>query len=311
MSYNQVRINPVDSADLTEIETNIERNLDLIKNWIEYKPGFIDKSLTGVLLGAGPSLEANLKCGFIHKDTFKSRHVLEQSADCDYQSAAMVFTVKHSLPLLMEYGFDNLNCVVLDPRPIDGESTHGVIRNKLYGAATPERVVFYVASMTHPSVTEYLLEHNFNVIGWHATTRAMEKFKDRVKESIGGGTCSIMRAFGLGRECFGIRKYLILGLDSSLEAPEQSVLDDPDSYWYTDKDPVSGAPKRLQMFYGQGESLSSNRFLPLWSTGELAAQLQDQEALLSQRKELGLDIHVLGTDKGRSLLGQIADAFGV
>jgi hypothetical protein len=298
MSYNQVRINPVDSADTSEIENNIEKNLDLIKTWVDYKPGFIDTSLTGVLLGGGPSLEANLKCGFIHKDTFPS-------------DTHMVFTVKHALPLLMEYGFDNLNCVVLDPRPIDGESTHGVMRNVLYGAAKPESVVFYVASMTHPSVTEYLLAHNFTVVGWMATTQALKRFQEQVKVSIGGGTCSIMRAFGLGRECFGIRRYLCLGIDASLETPSKEILDNPNSYWYTDKDPVSGSPKRLQMFYGQGESLSSNRYLPLWSTGELGALLQDQEALYSQREQLGLEIHVLGTDKGRSLTGQIADAFGV
>jgi len=310
MSYNQVRINPVDSADLTEIEDNIERNLALLSNWIEPKPNYIDPNLTAVLLGAGPSLKRNLECGFIHKGTFRSVSDVERGTR-DYQSAAMVFTVKHALPLLMEYGFSDLHCVVLDPRPIEGESTHGVIRSTLYESADPDKVTFYVASMTHPSVTEFLISKGFKIVPWHASTSALTKFKDQVKVSIGGGTCSIMRAFGLGRECFGIRKYLLLGLDWSMENPPNEVVNDPKSYWHTAKDPVSGAPKHLQSFYGQGETLNSNRYLAHWTTGELLAACQDAESLFSQRKELGIDVHVLGTDKGRSLMGQIADAFGV
>jgi len=296
-NYSQLKVNPIDSAELSSIEDNIETNLGLISEWIQPWAGEPSRK-KAVLLGAGPSLRHLLKAGFIHKDMFSPE---------DYE----VFTCKHALPLLMEYGFTNLYCVVLDPRPIDGISTHDVKRRDLYEAADLARVTFAVASMTSPTVTTFLLDRGYKIQGWHADSQALLKFKDRVPFSIGGGTNSILRSIGLGATCFGIREFNLIGLDSSLEPPAKADVDNPQSYLYTDRDPVTGSPKYLKSFCGPGEGLHSNKYIAMWTTGELAAQLQDIENFFTHGPKMGLKFNVLGTDKGRSLMGQLADAFGL
>jgi len=294
--YQTLKVNPIDSADISDIENNVETNLGLISDWLVPQPEASNR--IGVLIGAGPSLGKLLKAGFIHKDMFPS-------------DKYVTFTCKHALPLLMEHGFTDLYCSVLDPRPIDGISTHDVKRRDLYESADPKRVTFLVASMTHDSVTTYLLDRGYKVLGWHADSLALKKHKERIPFSIGGGTNSILRAIGIGTACFGIREFNLIGLDSSLEQPPRDVEKDLTSYLYTDKDPVTGSPKYLKSFCGSGEGLHSNKYIALWTTGELAAQLQDLEAFFTHQKEMGIKLNVLGTDKGRSLIGQLADSFGL
>lgn len=293
-NYASLQINPVDSADLSEIENNIETNLGLITDWVVPCLPDLVPNKKAVLIGAGPSLKANLKAGFIHKDMFPSD---------DY----VVFTCKHALPLLMEYGFQDLRCLVLDPRTIHGISTHNVKRKDLYDSAKPENVTFYVASMTHPDVTQHLIDNGYTVVGWHAASKALEKFKERAKFNITGGTNSILRGILLGKLVFNISEFLLIGLDSSIEQPPKEVVDNFESYLYRDIDPVTKAPKYLKSFFGSGEGLHSNKYLGLWTTGELAAQLSDLEQFFTHRKQLGIELKIIGTDKGRSLVGQLGD----
>lgn len=296
-NYQTLRVNPIDSADLTDIENNVETNLGLISDWLT-PAGGPDMFKKGVLLGAGPSLGKLLKAGFIHKNMFSPTEYV-------------TFTCKHAIPLLMEHGFTDLYCSVLDPRPIDGISTHDVKRRDLYESADPKHVTFLVASMTSPTVTSYLLDRGYTVKGWHADSLALKKHKERIPFSIGGGTNSILRAIGIGSTCFGIREFNLIGLDSSLEQPSKEVEADPNSYLYTDKDPVTGSPKYLKSFCGPGEGLHSNRHIALWTTGELAASLSDLENFFTHAPQMGIKFNVLGTDKGRSLIGQLADSFGI
>lgn len=298
-NYASLRINPMDSAELPEIEANIETNLGLIRSWVHPQVTNGTKPKTAVLLGAGPSLKACLKSGFLHKDMFPPE---------DY----LLFTCKHALPLLMEYGFTNLNCMVLDPRPIDGISTHDVKRRDLYDTATPDRVTFILASMTEPSVTQYLIDREFNIIGWHAASTALKKFiGTRVKEEeiVSGGTNSILRSILFAKMFYGINKFLLLGLDSSIEQPSKEEENNPNSYLYTEVDPITGHPKYLKSFFGEGESLNSNKHLSKWTTGEMAAQLSDLEQFFNNRKRLGIELHIIGTDKGKSLIGQLGDHY--
>lgn len=293
--YSELRINPMDSADLSEIENNVEANLGLMKDWIKTVDAPTGRK--AVLIGSGPSLKRCLKTGYLHKDMYDPAHW-------------DIFCAKHALPLLMEAGFTNLKCVVLDPRPIEGTSTHDIKRLDLYGAATPDRVEFLVASMTHPSVTNYLLENKFKVTGWHAATKALEKFKDKIKFMIGGGTNSILRAVGIAKDCYGAREIFLLGIDCSIEDPPKADENDPTSYLYTAKDPITNSPKYLKSFFGPGEGWNSNKYLAKWTTGELAASLQDLEQFFQAQKEIGITLRIIGTDKGRTLSGQLADFFG-
>ena len=297
-SYSPVKINPIDSADISEIESNVETNLGLATEWIKLWDKKEPSHKKAVLIGAGPSLKRLLKAGFIHKDMFPS-------------SDFVTFTCKHALPLLMEYGFKDLYCVVLDPRSIDGISTHDVKRRDLYDSADPERVTFLTASMTNPSVTTYLMDRGFKQIHWHADSLALEKFKERVDIRFSGGTNSILRSIAIGYNSFGIREFNLIGLDSSLDTPSKEDIDNPESYLYTDKDPVTGHPKYLKSFCGPGEGLHSNKYIALWTTGEMLAQTADLEAFFTRASQMGVKFNVLGTDKGRSLIGQLADSFGI
>ena len=301
-SYRGLQIRPMDSADLSEIENNIETNLGLIQNWI----GIFDKALAptprptkAVCIGAGPSLKRCLKSGYIHKDMFPKE---------DY----IIFTCKHALPLLKEYGFKGFYCVVLDPRAVEGVSTHGIVRQNLYEAIDPDtdEVTFMVASMTSPTVTTFLQDRGYKVVGWHAATKALDKFKERVPFCINGGTNSILRSIGLAKDCFGIEETYLLGLDSSLEQPSKEDVDNPSSFLYTELDTIAKSPKYLKSFFGPGEGRNSNKFLSLWTTGELAAQLADLEQFFHNRDKLGLKLRIIGTDKQRSLAGQLADFYG-
>ena len=102
-----------------------------------------------------------------------------------------------------------------------------------------------------------------------------------------------------------------IGLDSSLDTPSKEDIDNPESYLYTDKDPVTGHPKYLKSFCGSGEGLHSNKYIALWTTGEMLAQTADLEAFFTRASQMGVKFNVLGTDKGRSLIGQLADSFGI
>lgn len=313
-NYQGIRINPMDSVDLTEIENNIEANLELITTWVDTPEVPVPESAKkAVILGAGPSLKESLGCGYIHKDMFRQAAPSSPADAGSHYNDYEIYTCKHALPLLKKYGFKDYYCVALDPREIDGISTHDVKRSELYDAVTPEdNVTFLIASMTHPSVTKHLTAAGHKIIGWHATTKALErKFKERVPVSIGGGTNSILRSIALAKIAHGVSEFLILGVDNTLEPPDRYVLDNQDSYWYTDMDPVANKPKRLLTFFDDGKNPGANQYFPMWTTGELMAGLQDLQSYAENAKALGVTLHIIGTDKGRSLAGQLAEAYGL
>lgn len=298
----KIRITPKDSADLSDIEANIHENLSLIEDWVSYGPTPKPEEV-GWLIGSGPSLAEALKMGYLTEGMFQ-RNPLHS-----------VWLAKHALPYFKDWAIP-LSCVVLDPRPIDGVSTHGHTRLGLYQAAPPQ-TIFYVASMTSATVTRWLLSNGYKVIGWHASSNALTKFASEVRTfepkayhktvtvgplSIGGGTNSILRAIGLLKECFGITRTRLLGVDNTLETPCRDTLADPAGPWFTDKDTITGAPMRIQSSYGNGNKV-------LWTTGELLAACQDVEAILANAQQFGIETKVVGTDKQRSLTGQIWDAF--
>ena len=126
-----------------------------------------------------------------------------------------VLCVKHSYPKLLEHGIKPWACVVLDPRPITGTSTHGVVRKDLFKTIDPS-TKFFVASMTDASVTDYLIERKAKIWGWHEFTESLrdpEEQKKGIQNNIvtlnkdlglpegttliTGGTCAAMRAIGM------------------------------------------------------------------------------------------------------------------
>tara|TARA_R100000306_G_scaffold62194_2_gene67535 strand:- start:18 stop:2228 length:2211 start_codon:yes stop_codon:yes gene_type:complete len=254
-------VNPIDCVDKEEIYTNIDENLKLIDTWLGKKYHWHRE--TALVCSGGPSLSESIQA--IKKEMVPALSVPPRRIIC----------VKHSYPVLLREGIVPWGCIILDPRPLDGTSTHGVVRKKLFENFN-DRTIFFVASMTEPSVTKFLLEKGARIIGWHAFSQAVAKQKVMEnKMLVTGGTCAAMRSVGLFHT-LGFRDFKLYGFDSCLaQAPSEKE----------QKLQIEGRAKFLEVNVG------SKTF---WTTGELLAQAQDFEKLV-QRFDVDLDIDVLGS----------------
>lgn len=184
--------------------------------------------------------------------------------------------VKHSYPKLLKHKFKPDYCIVLDPRPIDGISTHGVKRSDLFKKIN-KSTLFLVASMTDTSVVDYLVSKDANIKLWHAYSEALRDKTSNEKglqlaEGCGipaattfvtGGTCAAMRTYGMFH-VLGFRSFHLFGFDCSVGdvSPEmqEEKLD-------------TGQQKYFKV------EVNDEIF---WTTGELLAMAQDVEKLLER-----------------------------
>jgi hypothetical protein len=177
--------------------------------------------------------------------------------------------------------------MILDPRSIDGISTHGIKRKDLFKDMNKD-TTFYIASMTDEGVVDYILERTDNVKGFHAFTDALrdEAITDKFvidsklgithgSSLVSGGTASATRTLGL-LELLGYRNIHLFGFDCSV--PEDAVKKD-------DKDEM-GNPRYMNVEIG-GEKF--------WTTGELLALAQDLEKLF-ERRDYTLSLSFYGED---------------
>lgn len=166
-----------------------------------------------------------------------------------------MFAVKHALPKLKAAGIRPDFVVVLDPRPVEGTSTHGVVRTELFDCAdSQDRFLF--ATMTHPSVREFLEAKGSQLLGWHAHTQGLVEAKlPELKTGlvIGGGTCSATRMPMLAYT-MGFRRLEFYGFDF---------------FYPKDTDPKTLKQELIEIGIGQG---ARYKFL---TTGELVAAMQD------------------------------------
>lgn len=242
-----------DCVDESHLHTNISKNLKLIDRWVEPCTPVKGRVL---IVSAGPSTPKNLD--LIRK---------EQA------SGSLIVCVKHSLPMLMDAGIIPDSCVILDPRDIEGISTHGVTRKDLF-ARFDKKTVFLIASMTNPSVTEHLTSIGATIVGWHATVANIhEFFKYDVPFSVMGGSCSAVRAVSLYK-ILGFSDFGLLGFDCCLyDLPKDVTAKLHD-----------GRPKYLKINVLDKEYLT---------TGELVALIQDFERMFLSAK-LDVQLEVLG-----------------
>ena len=248
-------VNPIDCVEKTEIFTNIEDNLALIDKWIEKKYKWNYEEV--VIASGGPSLKNYLK------------EIKEAAAN------TKVVCVKHSYPTLIQAGIVPDFCIILDPRPLTGTSTHGIVRKTLFKTIS-KKTIFLVASMTEPSVTQYLLDKGATVIGWNAYSQTVAQ-QDIMKDKmlVTGGTCAAMRSVGL-MHTLGFRSFKLYGFDSCLaEAPPEKEQKNKTE---------EGTPKFLEI------NVNGKSF---WTTGELLAQAQDFEKLM-ERLDVDMDLQVHG-----------------
>ena len=230
----RIQVKPVDSVDKGEQLQHIADNAAAITSWIG---SYQAHTKVALLVSAGPTLPS-----FIEDIRAKQA------------AGAVVFAVKHSLPVLKAAGIAPDWTVILDPRPVDGKSTHGIIRTDLFKDVTPEDK-FLFATMTHPSVRTVLEEKGAQLFGWHAHTQATLAARPPafdVGSIVMGGTCSATRIPMLAF-VMGFRRFEFYGYDFFY--PEN-----------TDKDSIKQSLMRVTLGADQKSYLT---------TGELVAAMQD------------------------------------
>ena len=260
-------VHPRDCVDKEYIQANIKENMSLID-----KDKFLGKCRPNegdvIVISGGHSTDYD-----------KVKELIKENPEIK------TICVKHSYPHLLANGIKPWACVVLDPRSIEGESTHGIVRKDLFKTVDPS-TKFFVASMTDPSVTKYLIEKKANIYGWHAFTESLrneaereQEIKDQkitVMEDLGipegatlitGGTCAAMRVLGI-MHTMGFRKFHLFGFDSSMEN-EPTKEQKKETTGSEDEEPK---PKYL-LVNVRGENF--------WTTGELLAMAQDCERVFN------------------------------
>jgi hypothetical protein len=214
----QIQVTPVDSVEQTEQLNYIKLNTACINTWL---PVIQAHEKTALLVSAGPTLSKFL-------DEIRVKQA----------EGACVFAVKHAIPTLLAAGITPNYVAVLDARPLEGLSTHGVTRKDLF-AGLDRTVPILFATMTHPSVREELLSHGCPLIGWHAYTSStaqanLPEFKTGLV--INGGTCTATRLPMLAYT-MGFRRMLFYGYDfayeentpqAGIEQPLMTVMYTPD-----------------------------------------------------------------------------------
>ena len=261
-------VHPRDSVPKEYIRNNIVTNLTHIDKdkWVTKHPAHKDKA---VIVSAGPYI-----------DYAKLKKFIDDNPGCK------VLSVKHALPGLMKNGIIPWGCIVLDPRPITGKSTHNIVRKDLFEKTDPS-INFFVASMTDPSVTEYLKEKDTHMWGWHAFTdslreeeeqgKVIEKQQVKLSEELGipqgatlitGGTCAAMRGIGM-LHTMGFRDIHLFGFDCCRDEPTDEEKTETTGDLEGGETPK---PKYIQV------NVKDKSY---WTTGELLAMAQDCEKVFN------------------------------
>ena len=261
-------VHPRDSVPKEYIRNNIKTNLKHINKdkWVQKHPAHRGRA---VLVSAGPYL-----------DYSKLKKFIKSNPDCK------VLTVKHALPGLIKNNINPWGCIVLDPRPITGKSTHNITRKDLFKNFDPS-MNFFVASMTDPSVTEHLIERDATIWGWHAFTdslreeeeqgKVIEKQQVKLSEELGipqgatlitGGTCAAMRGIGM-LHTMGFRDIHLFGFDCCRDEPSKKEKTETTGDLEGGETPK---PKYIQV------NVKDQTY---WTTGELLAMAQDCEKVFN------------------------------
>ena len=262
-------VQPRDSVPKDNIVDNINRNVELIDRWDMIRNCHVHDE-HAIIVSGGSSTD------------FKEVKKLQKKTN------GRIVCVKHSYPKLLKAGIKPWACVILDPRPIEGESTHGIVRSTLFDRVDPS-TMFFIASMTDPSVTELLKSKTDEVYGWHAYSQAVaHTVKNQEGQSleinerlnipanttfVNGGTCAAMRAIGM-MHIFGFRNFHLFGFDCSFSDETEIDLEEK--------------LEDGRMKYMKVETNGSE----FWTTGELLAMAQDCEKLFDNEDiEMNVCMH--------------------
>ena len=264
-------VQPKDSVPKEYIWDNINKNVDLISKWDIVKSCAIHEE-HAIIVSGGPSTD------------------YEEIKRVQKETNGRIICVKHSYPKLLKACIQPWACVILDPRPVTGTSTHGILRSSLFDTVD-DKTKFFIASMTDPSVTELLQSKTNNIYGWHAFSQAVAKqvkgqangeveVDEKLNISdktvfVNGGTCAAMRSIGM-MHIYGFRNFHLFGFDCSLDRE----LTEEDK-----KETVQeGRPKYMRV---------ETNGVEFWTTGELLAMAQDCERLFDNT-EVEMSINIYG-----------------
>lgn len=275
-------VHPRDCVPKDYIKNNIKSNMTLIdpKKWVTKHMAHQQKA---ILVSAGPYLDYGALKMFI-KDN----------------PDAKLLTVKHAYPHLIANDIKPWGCIILDPRPITGVSTHNVVRKDLFKNLDPD-TNFFVASMTDPSVTNFFIAKECKIWGWHAFTDSLREESEqgtqiqnqqvKVPDDLGipkgatmitGGTCAAMRGIGI-LHTMGFRNIDLFGFDSCRDEPSKEELTE------TTGDIEGGEvpkPKYIEV------SVNEKKY---WTTGELLAMAQDCERTFND-PPMEMNLNLYGED---------------
>tara|TARA_R110000824_G_scaffold43696_2_gene127514 strand:- start:807 stop:3164 length:2358 start_codon:yes stop_codon:yes gene_type:complete len=261
-------VHPRDSVPKEYIRNNIVTNLTLIDKdkWVKKHPAHKNKA---AIVSAGPYLDYEELEKFIHDNP-----------------GCKVLSVKHALPGLLKNNIIPWGCIVLDPRPITGKSTHNIVRKDLFEKTDPS-INFFVASMTDPSVTKHLIEKDTRMWGWHAFTdslreedeqgKVIENQQVKLSQELGipqgatlitGGTCAAMRGIGM-MHTMGFRDIHLFGFDCCRDEPSNEEKTETTGDLEGGETPK---PKYIQV------NVTDKSY---WTTGELLAMAQDCEKVFN------------------------------
>ena len=257
-------VHPRDCVPKDYIKNNIKSNMTLIdpKKWVTKHMAHQQKA---ILVSAGPYLDYGALKMFI-KDN----------------PDAKVLTVKHAYPHLIANDIKPWGCIILDPRPITGVSTHNVVRKDLFKNLDLD-TNFFVASMTDPSVTNFFIAKQAKIWGWHAFTDSLREESEqgtqiqnqqvKVPDDLGipkgatmitGGTCAAMRGIGI-LHTMGFRNIDLFGFDCCRDEPSKEEMTEVTGDIEGGEVPK---PKYIEV------SVDEKKY---WTTGELLAMAQDCE----------------------------------
>jgi|TARA_B100001123_G_scaffold278365_1_gene309794 hypothetical protein len=274
-------VNPRDCVSKDYIRDNIKSNLKMIEH-NRFMHRISPHNKTALIVSGGPYLDIKEL-----KDTIKDN------------PGCKVVCVKHSYNKLLTNGIKPWACVLLDPRPITGTSTHGIVRKDLFKDVDPS-TKFFVASMTDPSVTEHLIEKKADIYGWHAFTESLREEDERGVQIVNnqvhlvgelgipqgstlitGGTCAAMRAIGI-MNTMGFREMHLFGFDCSMEEPTEEQM--KETTGAEDEEPK---PKYMKVTVNDKD---------FWTTGELLAMAQDCErSFRDENSSINFTYHGEGT----------------
>ena len=258
---------------------NIEANLKQLPNF--FSQMFYPNGFEAIIVSGGPSLEK-----YVTELNLKERM---ESPDRGF----VLFCVKHALPRLLEMGIEPDFCVILDGRPLNDDSTHGVNRKSLF-KKIPEKTIFLVASMSHPDYGKYLMDQGARVLGWHTQVDGLNDYDIR-EPIITGGTSSGTRCIAIAH-ALGCRQQTLVSFDSCIKDPTPEQLQEKDRKGRQKYIPVDLSIKNYQLTddqqklleqlgqtFGEGTNIGykGEVIKRFYSTGELLAQAQDFEKIFA------------------------------